>query len=612
MTRISTRFALLLAAAAVVPLLGYGAVSVFSLRTGAQQAVIVGNLNVARQVAEQIELYVTGSVKILKAVAADLQQTGLQEWQKDRILKNFVLQFPEFKELTLLDDNGLPAVSSRLGTPTVSVPGSEGLAFEGVLLSRFSVDDDLLPTAIVAVRLNDEEGGWLVGRLNLEELWRMVDRIRVGDQGYALVVTREGQLLAHGNPAAKSRVARGDDFNQHPLISRVRTPAGNGDVASGEYTDERGPVLGVAARVAPLEWTVIVEQPRDEAFAIPIRLQGQLGIAIAVALMVMLGIGYFWGYRFIDPILALTRGTKALAEGKLDERVKVESKDEIGQLGHAFNNMADRLVELQEDVKKKERQAMFGRMSIGLVHDLSHPIQNIGNSCKLIVKMFDDLEYRENFKRTVERELTQVKRVLDDLRNIARPMPLDRFPLDLNKAVSDLIESMQPTAEIAGLTIEAEQVLGPLYVEGDLFALNRVYRNLITNALQATPPRGRVIVRTNRDGESAVVEVADTGCGIPKERLDTIFDDFVTTKRRGLGLGLAITKKIVEQLSGTISVESEVGVGTTFSSRFTLTQARPTTQLVTGNKRVEDKPRQPEQSEPSADLKSKPGAVAPG
>jgi signal transduction histidine kinase len=581
-TKISTRFALLIEAVAIVPLLGYGVVSVVSLRNGAQQAVIVGNLNVASQVAEQIELYITGSIKILKAVAADLQQTGLAEWQKDRILKNFVLQFPEFNELTLLDDTGAPIVSSRLGTPTVTVPGSEGFGFEGVLLSRFSVDEDLLPTAIVAVRLQDQAGGWLVGRLNLEELWRMVDRIRVGEAGYALVVTGEGQLLAHGNPSEKSRVARGDSLKEHPLVIRITGSTPATVVASEEYDDTRGPVLGVAARIPALEWTVIVEQPVSEAFAIPIRLQWQLGIAIGVALMAMLAIGYFWGYRFIRPILALTRGTRALAEGKLDERVKVESKDEIGQLGVAFNNMADKLVELQEDVRKKERQALFGRISIGLVHDLSHPIQNIGNSCKLIVKMFDDLEYRENFKRTVERELAQVKRVLDDLRNIARPLPLDRFPLDMNKTVSELVESMQTTAEVAGLTIETEQVLGPLFVEGDVFALNRVYRNLITNALQATPPRGRVVVRTTRNGEAAVVEVADTGCGIPKERLDTIFDDFVTTKRRGLGLGLAISKKIVEQLGGTIAVSSEVGVGTTFTIRFPLTQARPTTKLAVG------------------------------
>ena len=576
MTRISTRFAFLLAAAAVVPLLGYGAMSIFSLRTGAQQAVIDGNLNVARQVAEQIELYVTGSVNILKAVAADLQQTGLQRWQQDRILKNFVLQFTEFRELTLLDDNGQLIVSSRLGRPTVTVPGSEGVNINGVLISRFSVDDALLPTAVIAVRLVDRDGGgWLVGHLNLEAMWRMIDRIRVGAKGYALVVTNEGQLLAHGDPAAKSRVARGDNMRAHPLVAHIEAALPNEQVTFDQYDDERGPMLGVAARLPSLGWTVIVEQSRDEAFAIPIRLQRQLGIAIAVALMVMLGVGYFWGYRFIDPILALTRGTRALAEGKLDERVKVDSSDEIGQLGLAFNNMADRLVELQDDVRKKERQAMFGRISIGLVHDLSHPIQNIGNSCKLIVKMFDDQEYRETFKRTIERELAQVKRVLDDLRNVARPMPLQRFPIDINKEIAELVESMQSTAEKAGLTIETEFVFGQLFIEADLFALNRVYRNLIMNSLQATPPRGRVVVRTLRDSGYATVEVSDSGCGIPKERLETIFEDFVTTKRRGLGLGLAISKKIVEQLDGTITVSSDVGVGSTFTLKFPLTSARP-------------------------------------
>jgi signal transduction histidine kinase len=556
-------------------MLGYGAMSIFSLRTGARQAVIDGNIYVARQISDQIELYVTGSVNILKAVAADLQQTGLQHWQQDRILKNFVLQFAEFRELTLLDDSGQPIVSSRLGTPTATVPGSEGVSINGALISRFSVDDALLPTAVVAVRLVDADGGWLVGRLNLEAMWRMVDRIRVGAKGYALVVTNEGQLLAHGDPAAKSRVARGDNMRAHPLVAHIEAALPNEQVTFDQYDDERGPMLGVAARLPSLGWTVIVEQSRDEAFAIPIRLQWQLGIAIAVALMVMLGVGYFWGHRFIDPILALTRGTRALAEGKLDERVKVDSSDEIGQLGLAFNNMADRLVELQEDVRKKERQAMFGRISIGLVHDLSHPIQNIGNSCKLIVKMFDDQEYRETFKRTIERELAQVKRVLDDLRNVARPMPLQRFPVDINKELAELVESMQSTAEKAGLTIETEFVFGQLFIEADLFALNRVYRNLIMNSLQATPPRGRVVVRTLRAGGYASVEVTDTGCGIPKERLETIFEDFVTTKRRGLGLGLAISKKIVEQLDGTITVSSDVGVGSTFTLRFPLTSARP-------------------------------------
>jgi len=574
--KISTRFALLMAAAAVLPLLAYGAVSILSVRSGAQQAVIDGNLNVARRVAEQIELYVTSSVKILNAVSADLQQTGLQRWQQDRILKNFVLDFPEFAELTLLDETGMPVVSSRLGTPTTDIPGSDSVNVAGALMSRFTVDNDLLPTAVVAVRLTQGEGGgWLLGRLNLEELWRMVDRIRVGSNGYALVVTNEGRLLAHGNPDAKSQVARGDNLKDHPLVGKVRNTAISPQGIAWEQYGDVQRMLGVAATVRDLGWTVVVEQPVEEAFAIPLSLQKQLVIAIVVALGAMLVLGYFWGRSFINPILALTRGTRALAAGHLDERVAVQSADELGQLGDAFNNMADRLVELQEDVRKKERQAMFGRIAIGLVHDLSHPIQNIGNSCKLIVKMFDDHEYRESFKRTVERELAQVKRVLDDLRNVARPLPLEKFPLDVNKAIAELVESMQTTAETAGLVLDTDLVFGPLYIEGDLFALNRVYRNLITNAFQATPPRGRVAVRTLRQNDQAIIEIADTGTGIPPERLETIFEDFVTTKRRGLGLGLAISKKVVEQLGGTISVASEVGVGSTFTLHFPLTKARP-------------------------------------
>jgi len=577
MKRISTQFAVLLALAAIVPLLAYGAVSILSLRNGAQQTVVQANQDAARRVAQQIELYILSNVRILNALAAEMQQTRLERWQQERVLKNFVLQFREFTELTLVSEDGSALVSSRLGRPTTDIPGSGSTSIENALISPFSLDDDLLPSAVVAVRLpqQGEIGGWLIGRLRLEELWRTVDSIGVGMEGYALLVTDEGQLIAHGNPEAKSLVAHGDKFD-NPVITQGRNnPIALDSISGQQYVAQGVEVLGVGAHLPALRWSVVVEQPVAEAFAVSIALQRQLFIAITLALFAMLTLGYVWGRRFIDPILRLTRGTRALAEGRLDERVRVDSNDELGQLGSAFNNMADRLVELQEDVRKKERQAMFGRISIGLVHDLSHPIQNIGNSCKLIVKMWDDIEYRESFKRTVERELAQIKRVLDDLRNVARPIPLERFPIDVNKAIAELVDSMVTTADSAGVTLETEQVFGPLFVEGDLFALNRVYRNLIINALQATPPRGRVVVRTLRQSDQAIIEIADTGTGIAPERIETIFDDFVTTKRRGLGLGLAISKKIVEQLGGTIAVTSQVGLGSTFTLRFPLTKARP-------------------------------------
>src|SRR5581483_783904 len=115
--RIAVRFALLLALAAVVPLMAYGIVSILSLQRGTRESVVAGNQNVATRAAEEIRRYVVSNAELLKALAADLQDTGLQSWQQDRILKNYVLQFREFRELTLFDESGTMVATSRVGAP---------------------------------------------------------------------------------------------------------------------------------------------------------------------------------------------------------------------------------------------------------------------------------------------------------------------------------------------------------------------------------------------------------------------------------------------------------------------------------------------------------------
>ena len=570
MRRITSRFALLLAAAGILPLVVYGAVSIYSLRDGTRRSVIAGNENVARRVAEQIELYVQTNVDILQSVAGNLDDTNLEPWQQDRILKNAVLDFSEFREITLFDATGAQLASSRVGQSNVSFPQS-GTAFgPSITVSPIVIDDDLLPTAVVGIKLAKvgQSSGSLVGEISLEEMWRMVDRIRVGEQGYALVVAANGQLIAHGNSNEKPRVARGDNLAGQPLVRLVHGQRSAGP-ASLEFASDAGiQMLGVAAPLELLSWTVMVEQPLSEAYAVADVLTRQLMFIIGLALLVTVSVGYFFGRSFIQPIFALMRGTHAVAEGRLGERVTITSRDEFKELGDAFNTMADKLVALTEDVRKKERQAMFGRMAAGLVHDLSHPVQNIGNSCKLIVRVFDDPEYRQTFTRTIDREIDTLKRVLDDLRNVARPAPVERFPLDANRSVADIVESMRAFADESGVSLEPKFAAEPVIIEGDVFALGRVYRNLITNAIQATQAGGRVTIATAREGDNVLVRITDTGSGIPAERLGAIFDDFVTTKKRGLGLGLAITKRIVEQLDGTISVTSELGQGTTFTMRF--------------------------------------------
>jgi signal transduction histidine kinase len=165
-----------------------------------------------------------------------------------------------------------------------------------------------------------------------------------------------------------------------------------------------------------------------------------------------------------------------------------------------------------------------------------------------------------------------VKRVLGELRDIARPSQLSRTRLDLNDIVRGTVESMGTAAASAGPALSADLSPEPLVIEGDVFALNRVFRNLTVNAFQATEPGGTVVVRTLLQEHWAMVEVKDTGAGIPPERLDSIFDGN-TTKMHGLGLGLVICRRIIEELGGNIKVASQVGVGTTFVIRLPLAKA---------------------------------------
>ena len=567
---IATRFALLLGIAAVVPLVAYGVVSILSLQRGTRESVVNGNQNVAVRAAEEIRRYVVTNAELLKALSADLEDTGLDRRQQDQILKNYVLQFREFREITLFDEHGATIASSRVGKPRVVIPKTTQLTIDGVQMSPMRVDEDLLPTSVFAIRLThlNAPAGWLAGEFSLEEMWRMVDQIRIGDNGFALVVAPGGELIAHGDPDKKALVAQTRNMSGHPLFAAARAHTDAAPV-SQEYTDEDGrSELGVAARIAQLGWTVIVEQPTREAYANATALARQLGIAITGALLVMITVGYFFGRSFINPILTLQRGTHDIAAGQLESRVSIRRDDELGDLGKAFNTMADRLVTLQEEVKRQERHAMFGRVAAGLVHDLSHPIQNIGNSTRLLLRDDLDQESRDMFRQTIERELQTLKRFMDDLRHVVKPKPIERFAMDVNGSVAEVAESMRAEGDRHGVTVDAQYAAGPLVIDGDRFALGRVYRNLITNAIQATGAGGRISIATCRAGDRVEITVTDTGIGIPPERLSAIFDDFVTTKRMGLGLGLAISKRIVEQLNGTIDVHSEVGHGTAFTLRF--------------------------------------------
>ena len=561
MIPITRRMTLLVTTAALVPLVVFGLVAWQTVESVTRSTVIENNRALAQRGAEAVTLFVNNSFNLMRAAGADIQGTGLQQWQQNRVLSNYVLDLPEFRELALFDSEGA-LVASSLPSGTSLRPLMD-TAPGALAILPVELDDDLLPRTQVTLGLRDTKAAYLVAELRLETIWRIVDGIRVGQQGRAALVDENGRLIADGRADGMERVALGAQLDRHPLLGE-NTPPPAEDIYDAADGTER---LAVSSVVEPVRWRLLLEQPTDEAFAASRRLSATLLLFVAFALLGNIAIGIAFGRSLLRPISDLLKGIDAIGRGHLDERVRIARDDEFRQLGDAFNSMADRLGTLQQAAIRQERQAMFGRIAAGLVHDLSHPIQNINNNCKLIVQMHDDPEYRANFARLVKREFGTIQRTFEDLRNLARPIPLERFPVDAVKLAHDVVERMSTQASVAGVTLEAVVPPDATYqLEGDLFALLRVLRNLVLNALQATPPGGRVTVEVDGDdrGRHVRLHVRDTGCGIPADRLQAIFEDFVTTKRRGLGLGLAISKKTVEERGGGLRVESGGGEGTHF------------------------------------------------
>src|SRR6185503_4590839 len=206
--RITSRFVMLIATAAVAPLVIYGGLSISSLRSGTRESVNQGNVALAEQVATRVKLYMDNTARILRSTAQELGETSLAQWQQSRILKNHVLEFPEFHEISLFDAGGRVIATSRVGPPETKVSTASSHTTQGVEVAAIFLDTDGLPTTDLSIRLQTgtTTTGWLIARISLEDLWRFVDQVRVGRQGYALVLSAELQVIAHGNPAEKRLV----------------------------------------------------------------------------------------------------------------------------------------------------------------------------------------------------------------------------------------------------------------------------------------------------------------------------------------------------------------------------------------------------------------------
>lgn len=293
-------------------------------------------------------------------------------------------------------------------------------------------------------------------------------------------------------------------------------------------------------------------------------------------MLVTLAVSYFISLQILIPIRKLVSTSKALAQGNLDARVEIKSGDEMEYLANSFNAMALALKKRDEQLKEfatkkimeSEKLAIVGQLAASVAHELNNPLTGIITYSHL---MLEKIPCDDPTRASVEKIAGQADRCKDIIRGLldfSRQRKPEKTLGNINTILRGCISLMENQAAFHNIQIvENYQDSLPLVVI-DPSQIERVFMNLIINAAEAMDGGGKLTLATRLNSDSRVVEVefTDTGHGISEENMNKLFEPFFTTKdiAHGTGLGLAISYGIVKSHKGAISVESEVGKGTTF------------------------------------------------
>jgi signal transduction histidine kinase len=297
-------------------------------------------------------------------------------------------------------------------------------------------------------------------------------------------------------------------------------------------------------------------------------------LIIGIILALSLAIGLFMFSHLTRRLEKIKRTVTNFERGQLTERIEVEGNDELSDLSVCFNRMADTLLENMQEIRKNDK--MRRELVANISHDLRSPLASIQGYLETIEMKGDSISREElkEYFQTVLGNTQKLNRLIDDLFELTK-LETDNVQPNLENVsmaelVQDLVQQFKPIAEKKHITLEARFPRNPnALIEADINMMNRAITNLIDNAISHTPEGGRVSVSSIQNGKDIVLEVADTGSGIPEEDLPHIFDRFYQVDKsrpdkNGAGLGLAIAQKIFKLHGAEVMVNSKANTGTTF------------------------------------------------
>ncbi|HEY5921211.1 MAG TPA: ATP-binding protein [Kofleriaceae bacterium] len=295
-------------------------------------------------------------------------------------------------------------------------------------------------------------------------------------------------------------------------------------------------------------------------------------VVMALAALAAIAFGVFAGSFVTRRIEALVTTARRVSEGHHDARVELRGRDEMAELGSAFNTMLDDLEHARGQLEYLQRMGVWQDVARKLAHEIKNPLTPIQLAVQQTVSMYkgEDPRFRQQLQDTreiVEEEIAGLRRLVDTFRTLGQLPKVEKAPI----ALEELVEELRLDPAFA-TKLELRAPHEPVTVRADKLLLKRVLANLVENAVHAGEEagnEGKVVVTWRAERDTVQLTVDDHGKGVPDDSRDKIFEPYVTTKATGTGLGLAIARKIAIEHGGELSLAP--GKAPTGGARFVIT-----------------------------------------
>lgn len=540
--------------------------------------------------ADEISAYMDDLQRKLGYLARVRGMTTLPPATQQRMLEGLARHNSAYEALAIADRHGRVVASyagDRRAFPREvgqSTPFLRAYRLQEDYVAPVGADPGShLPVTTLAVPIRDAQDrvdGALLARIDLSYLWFIVSQIDVGRTGYAYVLDERNVLIAKKGDTAKT--FKLVDVSDRPFVQRLTQ--GKGETRAPYRGLSGAEVIGSIAPVGAVRWNVVVELPTAEAYA-PIRsMLLVMGLALAGGTLAAVGLGRLFARQITRPLERLTEAATRITAGETGIRVDDSSRNELGILAGAFNEMTSQLVEmidrLEERVQERTQQLEAANreleaFSYSVSHDLRAPLRSI----EAFSEMLEE-DYRDRLDATGVDYLRRVRKasermglLIEDLLQLSRVSrgELRQETVDLTRLARAIVYELQQTQPDRRVRVE---IADGLQARGDPRLLEVALDNMLGNAWKYTGKREDACIELGeleQDGQR-VFYVRDNGTGFDMARADKLFIPFQRLHSAeefpGTGIGLATVQRIIQRHGGAVWAESEVDRGATFYFRL--------------------------------------------